>query len=137
MNFKKAIALGTLITLTVVSSGASTFATEQMTTKEYNEVTKIETLAEESKVLRLTLEEAIQYALEHNKDMIIQDIKIEKQELEYDKNMSHIKKYNKSEKGSDDIPPAIYPAITPKNSSSLEEKYLYIVILLIPAASAI
>lgn len=121
MNFKKAIAMGTLITLTVVNSGVHTFAAGQDTVIEHKQGSSIEvTNKEEKEVLKLTLEEAIEYALEHNKDMVIQDIKIEKQEFEYDQNMRDIKKYDRSDKGMMDMPPAIYPAITQDPSVNKE-----------------
>ena len=115
MNFKKAITMGTLITLTVVNSGVHTFAIEQSTAISNKEGINSEVVSKkDEKILKLTLQEAINYALEHNKDITIQDIKIEKQQFDYDQNMRDIKEYNKTEKGSMDIPPAIYPAVTPE-----------------------
>ncbi|QUH19162.1 TolC family protein [Alkaliphilus sp. B6464] len=120
MNFKKFIAMSTLITLTVVSNGVPTFATGQTTAIEHKENTKIEAAKDKEEVLKLTLEDAIKYALEHNKDITIQDIKIEKQQFEYDQNIRDIKSYNRSEQGMMDIPPAIYPAVTPEVSINKE-----------------
>lgn len=116
MNFKKAIAMGTLITLTAVNGGIHTFAIEAkaISNKESSNTEVIS--KKEQNVLKLALKEAIDYALEHNKDISIQDIKIEKQQFEYDQNMRDIKKYDASEKGMMDYPPAIYPAITQERS---------------------
>lgn len=112
MNFKKAIAMGTLITLTAVNSGVHTFAIEAAaTTSKESSDTKVVSKKEQN-IVKLTLKEAIDYALEHNKDISIQDIKIEKQQFEYDQNMRDIRAYNKTEKGSMDMPPMIYPAVT-------------------------
>ena len=114
MNFKKAIAMGTLITLTVVNGSIYTFAVGSTTVSNAERI-NIGILSEkEQKLFKLTLKEAIDYALEHNKDISIQDIKIEKQQFEYDQNMRDIKKYDNSEKGAMDYPPAIYPAVTPE-----------------------
>ena len=105
--------MGTLVTLTVVNSGVHIFAIEQSTAISNKEGTITEVVSKkEEKILKLTLQDAIDYALEHNKDITIQDIKIEKQQFDYDQNMRDLRAYNKTEKGSMDIPPAIYPAIT-------------------------
>lgn len=49
---------------------------------------------ESSEIMKFSLEEAIDYALEHNRDMKIQDINIEKADLGYDETRYGIRKYN-------------------------------------------
>ncbi|MBU5676512.1 TolC family protein [Alkaliphilus sp. MSJ-5] len=101
MNFKKFIAMGTLITLTVVSNGVPTFATEQATGKEYNESVKQEYIDKQANTITLSLEEAVEYALENSKDIIIQNIELEKAELAYKQG---IKDAKNNERIIDDIP---------------------------------
>lgn len=101
MNFKKFIAMGTLITLTIVSNGVPTFATEQATGKEYNGSVKKEYIDKQANTITLSLEEAVEYALENSKDVIIQNIELEKAELAYKQG---IKDARNNERNIDDIP---------------------------------
>ncbi len=101
MNFKKFIAMGTLITLTIVSNSVPTFATEQATGKEYNESVKQEYIDKQANTITLSLEEAVEYALENSKDIIIQNIELEKAELAYQQG---IKDAKSNERNIDDIP---------------------------------
>lgn len=118
MKFKKAIAMGTLITLTAVSSSSVISIAEQSNVQ--NDTDKnIEVVSEESsseledvnnneeaetveeEVLALSLSDAIEYAFENNKDMRIQEIELQKAEVSYDEGIKEVKK---NEKNIDDIP---------------------------------
>jgi outer membrane protein TolC len=83
-----------MISLALMSiSGSIVFAEE--TAVEESEIVSEESLSEEEvvedEVLEFNLQEAIDYALENSKEMVIQRIELEKSELEYKQNKSSIK----------------------------------------------
>ncbi|MCR3955281.1 MAG: TolC family protein [Gudongella sp.] len=83
-----------MISLALMSvSGSVVFAEE--TAVEDTETVSEESLSEEEateeEVFKLSLQEAIDYALENSKEMVIQRIELEKSELEYKQNKNSIK----------------------------------------------
>ena len=88
------ILFGLMISLALMSiSGTAVFAEE--TAVEESETVSEESLSEEEiveeEVLEFSLQEAIDYALENSKEMVIQRIEMEKSELEYKQNKRSIK----------------------------------------------
>ncbi len=112
MKFKKAIAMGTLITLTAVSSSSVVSIAEQSNVEND---TNIEVVSEESssesekvnnneetetveeeEILTLSLDAAIEYAFENNKDIAIQEIELQKSEVSYDQNRKALRDSEKA-----------------------------------------
>lgn len=134
MKFKKAIAMGTLITLTAVSSSSAISIAEQSNV-ENNMDKNIEVVSEESssesedvnnneeaemveeqEVLTLSLSDALEYAFENNKDIEIQEIELQKAEVSYDQNKKALRDSEKAFDLMDSIPGPRTYEVTPDYS---------------------
>lgn len=58
-------------------------------------------------ILELNLDSAIQYALEHNRDMTIQDLNIKKAEISYDSQMKGVKEFNNLSNAAQKLYPTV------------------------------
>lgn len=101
----------------ILSLVASGYAVENGNEENQVATEEVDGLPE---VIELTLEDAIKYALEHNRDLKIQDINIKKAEVNYDDNIRAVKQYEKIK--DMDIPSL--PRTTPTSPDSIVDRKL-------------
>ncbi|EOD01774.1 TolC family protein [Caldisalinibacter kiritimatiensis] len=90
-----------LICTMFLSLVASSYAVDN--NQQENELI-IENTEELIEVIELSLKDAINYALEHNKDLTIQDLNIKKAEVSYENNIRIVKNYNRNKDLIDSLP---------------------------------